>query len=116
MKHKIDDSVLNAYMKLHNIPFEHHIKSDINLGDIVNMVNAGGWGYHPINNGCLAVVEHITTRKIKQHKVMAISGRVLNPKVARHENFKNIPVVDRLDEVVFRLATDQEIQKYLIEK
>ena len=83
------------------------------IGDYVIMENAGGWGYHPANNGCLAVITDVSTRRIsgikKDLTVYSISGTLINSIKSLPVKFADIPQLDSSEKVVFRQALPHEI-------
>lgn len=67
------------------------------VGEYAVMENAGGWSYSPINNGCIAKIESVSTRIITNYiiggeQVYTIDGVLLNPKVNKCTTFKNVPI------------------------
>ena len=71
------------------------IRPDIRVGDIVIMEMAGGWGYHPENNGCYAVVTAVRPRICDDFDTIEVDGYVLNPNNYYKETFETIPVYIR---------------------
>jgi hypothetical protein len=80
------------------------MNKEIKVGSIVNMVDAGGWGYSPDNNHCLALVTSVDD----SFGDIVISGSIINPNVLSYVNFHNIPVKEG-DKIVIRLATEEEL-------
>lgn len=83
------------------------------VGDHVIMTNAGGWGYHPANNGCCAIIEFVGKKSILDvGEVISIGGKVINPNsVNDTAEFSNVPIINSDKEEVFRKALDSEIPK-----
>jgi len=84
------------------------------VGEHAVMLHAGGYGYHPDNNGCVALIKSVGTRSLgygsKKRTVPSIGGTILNPKRSTDSvNFTNIPVHLENDKVICRKATSQEI-------
>ena len=84
------------------------------VGDYVVMEKAGGWGYHPDNNGCLAIISEISNRVIYHIKggssvTFSIWGEVINPNNSRSVKFSDIPQFGYDKEVIFRKALPHEI-------
>jgi hypothetical protein len=84
------------------------------VGEHAVMLHAGGYGYHPDNNGCVALIKSVGTRSLgsgsKKRTVPSIEGTILNPKRSTYSvNFTNIPVHLENDDVICRKATTQEI-------
>lgn len=93
----------------YNYPFYvlEPVEEELKVGDIVCMVNAGGWSYHPNNNGCLAKVTEIyDTNTYTESK--AIDGEILNPKEDTYIKFHQIPLSDG-ERIIVRKATQEEI-------
>lgn len=90
------------------------------VGDYVVMENAGGWGYSPHNNGCIAIVEKVSTRAVgyysKSITVPSIGGQVINPKKLDGVVFTNVPIIGLNKERVFRKALPHEIPSDLPKK
>lgn len=68
------------------------------VGEYAVMERAGGWGYRPENNGCIAIItgvkpcECVPGGTIPQD-TYKISGKLLNPKIESHyTKFSNIPI------------------------
>ena len=79
------------------------------VGDYVIMEKAGGWGYHPDNNGCLAIVNRIGKIRVSEGEVFTIYGDVINPNKDITVKFSNIPQFGHGKEVIFRKALPHEI-------
>lgn len=83
------------------------------VGDYVVMEKAGGWSYDFDNNGCIAIVEKVSTRKIgyssESITVPSIGGQVINPKKLDNIIFTNVPMIGFNKERVFRKALPHEI-------
>lgn len=84
------------------------------VGEHAVMLHAGGYGYHPDNNGCVALIKSVGTRTLgsgsKKCTVPSIEGTILNPKRSTDSvNFTNIPVHLENNEIICRKATSQEI-------
>jgi hypothetical protein len=84
------------------------------VGEHAVMLHAGGYGYHPDNNGCIALIKSVGTRTLgsgsNKRAVPSIGGTILNPKRSTDSvNFTNIPVHLENDDVICRKATTQEI-------
>jgi hypothetical protein len=92
-------------------PATDFIDEDIKVGDCVIMLKAGGWGYHPDNNGCIAQVTAVNSRELSERVTPAIAGTVLNPKKKDYVSFTSVPVLYE-GEVVVRKATTEEISNY----
>lgn len=98
----------------YNGVFAEIVKEDTwipKVGDYVIMENAGGWGYDPINNGCLAVVTRVdNVSKITtglDKIVYGVGGVILNPK-NKDTKFYNVPIIDR-EGIVVRKAEPHEL-------
>ena len=78
------------------------------VGDYVVMEKAGGWGYSPDNNGCVALVSRVEERTINGFKSSSIWGDVINPNKDTAVKFNNIPQFGN-KEVIFRKALPHEI-------
>ena len=77
-------------------------------GDYVVMEKAGGWGYSPDNNGCIALVSRVGKNKVDRNEVFSIWGEVINPNKDHAVKFSGIPqFVNK--EVIFRKALPHEI-------
>ena len=75
------------------------------VGDYVVMEKAGGWGYSPDNNGCVALVSRVV-----RAEVSSIWGEVINPNDnSRDVKFSAIPQFGYDKEVIFRKALPHEI-------
>lgn len=85
-------------------------KTNYKVGDIVNMVGAGGWGFNPKNNGCLAIITEVGERYTDDENKVAIDGYLLNYNIDSSTTFRNIPESGH-GRVSFRLATQSEIQE-----
>ena len=79
------------------------------VGDYVVMEKAGGWGYHPDNNGCLAIVNRIGKIRVREGEVFTICGDVINPNKDKVVNFNSVPQFGYNKERVFRKALPHEI-------
>ena len=83
------------------------------VGDYVVMEKAGGWGYSPDNNGCLAIISQISNRVIEHIKgssvTFSISGEVINPNKDKAVKFSSIPQFGHGKEIIFRKALPHEI-------
>ena len=78
------------------------------VGDYVVMEKAGGWGYSPDNNGCVAIVNRIGKTRVGREEVFSIWGEVINPNKDHAVKFSGIPqFVDK--EIIFRKALPHEI-------
>lgn len=90
------------------------------VGDYVVMEKAGGWGYSPHNDGCIAIVEKVSTRQLpfglKLSLVICIDGQVINPKKLSDVVFNNVPIVGYNKERIFRKALPHEIPNDLPKK
>lgn len=75
------------------------------IGEYAVMEKAGGWGYRPENNGCVAIIENVKS-SANDYK---ISGKVINPKIVdRYTKFRDIPI--KTDKgYICRKATPEEI-------
>ena len=83
------------------------------VGDYVVMEKAGGWGYSPDNNGCVAIISQISNTVIEHIKgssvTFSISGEVINPNKDRAVKFSSVPQFGYDKEVIFRKALPHEI-------
>ena len=79
------------------------------VGDYVVMEKAGGWGYHPDNNGCLAIVSIVGKNEVDRNEVFSIWGEVINPKRGSFVKFEDVPQFEYNRERVFRKALPHEI-------
>ena len=83
------------------------------VGDYVVMEKAGGWGYSPDNNGCVALIDKVATRNIIGRDpttvYYCISGKLINPKTTSLVKFTDIPQFGNERERVFRKALPHEI-------
>ena len=80
------------------------------VGDYVVMEKAGGWGYSPDNNGCVALVSRVGKNTVNGLEVFTIWGEVINPNNnSRGVKFSDIPQFGYNKEVVFRKALPHEI-------
>ena len=79
------------------------------VGDYVVMEKAGGWGYSPDNNGCVALVSRIGKTIVEGVEVPCIWGEIINPNTIRNVKFSNIPQFGYDKEVIFRKALPYEI-------
>jgi hypothetical protein len=73
------------------------------------MEKAGGWGYSPDNNGCVALVSRIGKTIVEGVEVPCIWGEIINPNTIRNVKFSNIPQFGYDKEVIFRKALPHEI-------
>ena len=73
------------------------------VGDYVIMEKAGGWGYSPDNNGCVALVS-----RVDRNEVFSIWGEVINPKRDSFVKFEDVPQFG-YEEIIFRKALPHEI-------
>jgi hypothetical protein len=55
------------------------------IGEHVIMENSGGWGYHPDNNGCIAVVSQVSSNQ-------RLEGTILNPIFKDRLTFNIVPL------------------------
>lgn len=78
------------------------------VGDYVVMEKAGGWGYSPDNNGCVALVNRIGKTISYGIEVFSIWGEVINPNKDHAVKFSGIPQFGD-KEVIFRKALPHEI-------
>ena len=88
------------------------------VGEYAIMEEAGGWGYNPTNNGCLAIISEVREGTIgeEENLISYISGKVLNPKMKANESwsyvhFKEVPIFDRDGDVICRKALQHEIDE-----
>ena len=80
------------------------------VGDYVIMEKAGGWGYSPDNNGCVALIRRVGKNKVDGDEVFSIWGEVINPNNnSRGVKFSDIPQFGNDKEAVFRKALPHEI-------
>lgn len=79
------------------------------VGDYVVMEKAGGWGYSPDNNGCVAIVNRIGKTRVEGAEVFSIWGEVINPNKDKVVKFNSIPQFGYGKEVIFRKALPHEI-------
>ena len=80
------------------------------VGDYVVMEKAGGWGYSPDNNGCVALVSRVGKNRVDRDEVFSIWGEVINPNNNRRSvKFSSIPQFGHDKEVIFRKALPHEI-------
>ena len=79
------------------------------VGDYVVMEKAGGWGYSPDNNGCVAIVSRVKKNKIDRNEVFSICGDVINPNKDTVVKFNGVPQFGNDKEVIFRKALPHEI-------
>ena len=79
------------------------------VGDYVVMEKAGGWGYSPDNNGCVAIVNRVRKNRIEGNEVFFIYGEVINPNKDEAVKFNNIPQFGNDKEIIFRKALPHEI-------
>ena len=78
------------------------------VGDFVVMEKAGGWGYSPANNGCVALVNRIRKTISYGIEVFSICGEVINPNKDHAVKFSGIPQFED-KEIIFRKALPHEI-------
>ena len=78
-------------------------------GDYVVMEKAGGWGYSPDNDGCIALVSRVGKNKVDRNEVFSIWGEVINPNNNSRSKFSDIPQFGYYKEVIFRKALPHEI-------
>ena len=76
------------------------------VGEYAVMENAGGYGYWPGNNGCIAIIYNVF--QMIDEENYSISGRVINPKSHECTNFYHIPIKDK-GRIVCRKALPHEI-------
>ncbi len=85
-------------------------------GELWIMEKAGGWGYAPDNNGCIARIRTTGYHELGAgNTVRSISGQVLNPKYQGMGNcidFGRVPIVGRDGEPICRKATKEEIMAH----
>ena len=81
------------------------------VGDYVVMEKAGGWGYSPANNGCVAIVSRVGKNTVDRNEVFSIWGEVINPNKDKGVGikFSDIPQFGYDKEAVFRKALPHEI-------
>ena len=80
------------------------------VGDYVVMEKAGGWGYSPDNNGCVAIVNRVGKNIVNRDEVFSIWGEVINPNnTSSRVKFSDIPQFGYDKEVIFRKALPHEI-------
>lgn len=79
------------------------------VGDYVVMEKAGGWGYSPDNNGCVAIVSRVGKNKVDRNEVFSIWGKVINPNKGVGVEFSDIPQFGYNKEIIFRKALPHEI-------
>ncbi len=79
------------------------------VGDYVVMEKAGGWGYSPDNNGCVAIVDRVGKNIVDREEVFTIWGDVINPNKDRVVKFNSIPQFGHGKEIIFRKALPHEI-------
>ena len=79
------------------------------VGDYVVMEKAGGWGYSPDNNGCVAIVNRVGKKKVDGIEGFSIWGEVINPNRDKAVKFSEIPQFGYGKEVIFRKALPYEI-------
>ena len=78
------------------------------VGDYVVMEKAGGWGYSPDNNGCVAIVNKVKKTIAYGIEVFSIWGEVINPNEDLAVKFSDIPQFGD-KKVIFRKALPHEI-------
>lgn len=91
------------------------------VGDYVVMEKAGGWGYSPDNDGCIAIVEKVSSKTIQHlgsvsYTVPSIDGTVVNPRSLKCINFTDVPIIGYSKERIFRKALPHEIPSNLPKK
>ena len=79
------------------------------VGDYVVMEKAGGWGYSPDNDGCVAIVNRVGKNRVDRDEVFSIWGEVINPNKDHAVKFSNIPQIGYNKRVIFRKALPHEI-------
>ena len=79
------------------------------VGDYVIMEKAGGWGYSPDNNGCVAFVSRVGKTIVERVEVFSIWGEVINPNEDKVVRFTNIPQFGYNKKIIFRKALPHEI-------
>lgn len=80
------------------------------VGDYVVMEKAGGWGYSPENNGCVAIVNRIGKNRVEGNEVFSIWGEVINPNNSTSRiKFNSIPQFGYGKKIIFRKALEHEI-------
>ena len=81
------------------------------VGDYVVMEKAGGWGYSPDNNGCVAIVNRVgkSSSRVDGDEVFSVWGEVINPNKDIGVKFSDIPQFGYGKEVIFRKALPHEI-------
>lgn len=79
------------------------------VGDYVVMEKAGGWGYSPNNNGCVALVSRVGKMKVSGVECFSIWGEIINPNKGKAVKFSDIPQFGHDKEVIFRKALSHEI-------
>ena len=96
-----------GYYELLPIDFSPYYESKVELwepkvGEYAIMEQAGGWGYSPDNNGCIAIIEKVNTRTVDgSFHTYSIDGRILNSKNKDGRNtFKNVPIRRRTRDIV----------------
>lgn len=71
------------------------------VGEYAIMEQAGGWGYSPDNNGCIAIIEKVNTRTVNgSFNTYCIDGRILDPKNKDKTTFREVPILSRKSDIV----------------
>lgn len=79
------------------------------VGEYAVMEDAGGWSYDPKNNGCVGLIDKVGMKYVDDKDVLAISGKLVNPKVECYGGkFNNIPI-SAFGKMVCRKALPHEI-------
>ena len=91
------------------------------IGDYVVMEKAAGWGYSPDNNGCIAIVEKVSSKTVQHlgsvsYTVPSIYCTVVSPKNLNNINFIDVPIIGLDKERIFRKALPHEIPSNLPKK
>lgn len=76
------------------------------VGEYAVMENAGGYGYCPGNNGCVAIINYVI--QMTDEDNYTISGKVINPKSPEGVKFWNVPIKDN-NSIICRKALPHEI-------
>lgn len=89
----------------------------VEIGDYVIMKEAGGWGYHPDNNGCMALVTAVDYDS-NYKDLPYIKGYIINPNYDNRIHFKNIPFYNTnrskwWEHPIIRKATVKDIKDNL---
>ena len=85
------------------------------------MEKAAGWGYSPDNNGCIAIVEKVSSKTVQHlgsvsYTVPSIYCTVVSPKNLNNINFIDVPIIGLDKERIFRKALPHEIPSNLPKK